>query len=54
MALPRPKNIKLINEKEFEKNAKKVRESFEEKEKYLLERRLRNELNLSSNSYSHD
>ena len=37
MNLPKVKKIKLINEKEFAKLAKKVRESFEEEAKYLEE-----------------
>lgn len=50
--LPKPKKIKLIDVKEFVKNAKKVRESFEEEAKYIREKRLKYGNNLSSDSYT--
>jgi hypothetical protein len=49
--LPKPKKVKLINVKEFEKNAKKVRESFEEEAKYIHEKKMKYGDNLSSEPY---
>ena len=49
--LPKPKKVKLINVKEFEKNAKKVRESFEEEAKYIREKRMKYGNNISSDPY---
>ncbi len=51
MRLPKAKKKKLINEKEFVKNAKKVQESFEEEIKYLYEKKLKNEDTLSSHTH---
>jgi hypothetical protein len=51
MKLPEVKNKKLINSKEFAKVAKKVAESLEEEMKYMVEKRLKNESNISSGSY---
>lgn len=48
MNLPKAKNKKLINKQEFVKNAKKVRESFEEKVKYMYEKKIKNGDTLSS------
>lgn len=39
MSLPQVKNKKLIKEKEFVKNAKKVQESLEAEAKYLREKK---------------
>ena len=50
--LPKPKKIKLIDVKEFVKNAKKVRESFEEEAKYIREKRMKYGNNLFPDSYT--
>lgn len=50
--LPKPKKIKLINVKEFVKNAKKVRVSFEEEAKYMREKRMKYGDNLPPDSYT--
>jgi hypothetical protein len=50
--LPRPTKIKLINVKEFVKNAKKVRQSFEEEAKYIYEKRMKYGNNLFPDSYT--
>ncbi len=42
MKLPKPKKIKLINEKEFAKLAKEVRKDFEEQLMYLHEQKIKN------------
>jgi hypothetical protein len=51
MTLPTVKNKKLIQEKEFIKNAKKVKESLEEEINYLREKKQKNGDNNSSHSY---
>jgi hypothetical protein len=50
--LPKPKKIKLIDVKEFAKNAKKVRASFEEEAKYIREKRIKYGNNLFPDSYT--
>ncbi len=51
MSLPTVKNKKLIKEKEFVENAKKVQKSFEEEAKYLRDKKLKYGDNLSSHIY---
>lgn len=51
MTLPKAKNKKFIKEDEFIKAAKKVKKSFDEEAKYLLEKKLKNGDNISSRTY---
>jgi hypothetical protein len=53
MILPKSKNKKLINLKDFVKIAEKVKKSFEEEEKYLRDKGIRNGYHLSCGTYSH-
>ncbi len=46
MKLPKIEKKKLIDEKEFVKNAKRVKKSLEEELKFLLEKKLKNGDNL--------
>ncbi len=52
MKLPRVEHKKLINREEFIKVAKKVEKSLEEEKKYIFEKRMKDENNISSGSYS--
>lgn len=52
MSLPKIKVKKLIKEKEFVRNAKKVKESIEEQIKFLYEKKLKNGDRISSNIHS--
>lgn len=45
MTLPKSKSRKLINKEKFVKLAEKVRQSFEDQEKYLREKREKNGAN---------
>ncbi len=51
MSLPKVEKKKLIDKKEFVKLAKKVQRSFEEEEKYLVEKKHKHGDNLSHGSY---
>ena len=51
MNLPIVKKKKLINKKEFVKNARKAHKIFEEEARYLLERKMKYGDNLSSHNY---
>lgn len=51
MSLPQAKIKKLIKEKEFVKNAKKVQKIFEEEAKYLREKKIKYGDTLSSHTY---
>lgn len=52
MSLPKVKNKKLINRKEFVKVAKKVLKSLEEEVSYLRNKKIKNGDNISYNPYS--
>ena len=52
MSLPKAKSKKLIKEKEFVENARKVQESFEEEARYIFEKKVKNGDKISSHSYS--
>lgn len=52
MSLPKVKNKKLINRKEFVKVAKKVLKSLGEEVNYLRDKKIKNGDNISHNPYS--
>lgn len=52
MILPKAKSKKLIKKTDFTKVAEKVKKSFEDELKYLLEKRLKNGDNISPHTYS--
>lgn len=51
MSLPKAKSRKLIKEKDFVKNAKKVQKIFEAEAKYLREKKMKYGDNISSHTY---
>jgi len=52
MKLPKTQKIKLINKKEFIKLAKKVAKDFEDQNKYLYEKKLKEAYDLFYETYS--
>ena len=51
MKLPKVKNRKLIDLKEMEELAKKVKRSLEEEDRYIMEQRLKNGNNIFPRIY---
>lgn len=52
MSLPKPEKKKLIDEKKFVENAKKVLKSLKEEREFLLEREIKNGDNISLRSFN--